>query len=152
MIPIMSQKQVREVLRTRAHRTIITAAVNAALAQRIIGRGNGENHWPGAPESKEHVFRFTFLGGIPAAAYIHDLGQELAFHVALWPNGDLNRLAASNAGPDAGEAFVVGWLERDQGLWLQDRFCNASIRAERLVELSQVDIEPAGYGIGPFMQ
>jgi hypothetical protein len=108
MIPIMSQKQVREVLRTRAHRTIITAAVNAALAQRIIGRGNGENHWPGAPESKEHVFRFTFLGGIPAAAYIHDLGQELAFHVALWPNGDLNRLAASNAGPDAGEAFVGG--------------------------------------------
>ncbi len=110
MIPVMSQKQVRENLRTRAHRTILTAAINAALAQRIIGRRNGENFWPGASESKEHVFRFTFASGIPAAAYIHDLGQELAFHVALWPNGDLNRLAASNAGSDAGEAFVVGWL------------------------------------------
>jgi hypothetical protein len=152
MIPVMSPKRAREGLRTRAHRTILTAAVNAGLTQRIIGRGDGENYWPGAPEAKEHVFRFELPGGIPAAAYIHDLGGELALHVALWPSSDLKWLAASNAGYVAGEAFVVGWLERKEGFWLQDRFCNACIRTARVLGLAQLEVKPAGYGIGAFVQ
>jgi hypothetical protein len=148
----MSPKRAREGLRTRAQRIILIATVNAALAQRVIGRGDGENYWPGAPEAKEHVFQFELPGGIPAAAYIHDLGGKLAFHVALWPSSDLKWLATSSAGYDAGEAFVVGWLEREKGFWLQDRFCDARIRPERVLGLAQLEVKPAGYEIGPFVQ
>ncbi len=142
----------REGLRERVQRNIQTAAVNTALAQRTIGPGDGENFWLGAPRADSHIFQFVFPGDIPAACYIHDLGGVLAFFVALWPHRDLSRLACSSARGDAGDVFVTGWLERKLGLWLQDSFCNAHIPKERLYQLAALNIQPAGYGIGPFIR
>jgi hypothetical protein len=141
----------REGLRKRVQRNILTVAVNTALTQRTIGPKDGENFWIGAPKSVDHIFQFVFPGGIPAACYVHDLGGELAFHVALWPHRDLSRLACSNANQDAGEVFVTGWLERRLGPWLQDAYCNAWIPKERLYQLAGLNIEPVGYRVGPFI-
>ena len=124
--------------RERAHRNVLIAAVSAAFTQRVIGPADRENYRPDAPEVGSHTYRFEIPSRIPAAAHIHELGGELAFHVALWPADDLGWLAAVNAGYDAGEAFATGWLEREEGLWLQDRFCDACIRKALLPQLAEL--------------
>lgn len=105
--------------RQLAARNVMVAAVMSGIAQGLFTLDEDGNHWPGADQRSGSLFHVWMPHRIPALAYVSDIGMgELAVHVACWPKGTLVR--ASNAGFCAGDAMVVGWIERKTGKWIMD--------------------------------
>jgi hypothetical protein len=126
--------------RNLAWRNMMVAAINAGVKRKLFSVLPGDNRWPGfSPENsstgdgQESIYRFTFGTDIPAIASVHDIGSdELSFHVALWPTEDAERwIRAANSGKLAGKAFASGWLERQNGAYLQsstdELYCQKAI-------------------------
>ncbi len=139
-----------ERVRRRAYMNVLVGAINAALERCITGSEVGENLWPDAAKTNDHTFRFELSHDIAAAAQIMHLGGVMRLNVAAWPNSDLGWLGTSTAGPDAGEAFVLGTLNRAEHLWLKDEFTGSYIAKARLRQLAGLSIKPAGYLLGSY--
>jgi hypothetical protein len=141
--------------RKRAWRNAMVAAINAGLEQRLFSIRPGDCRWPewSADSSRRRGTEFTFsVGDIPAIGWVNDAGfNELAIHVALWPSSEGKRfVGAINGGFLAGEVFAMGWLEREEGAWLQvGNGAGASwtfrCRRERLAAVAALDVRPRGY-------
>ncbi|WP_372784998.1 hypothetical protein [Phenylobacterium sp.] len=136
--------------RARAWRNVMVGAINAGIARRLFTVVAGDNRWPnGKDRQTSEGVRFEFdLDGIPAVAWVDNAGwDELSVHVALWPTADCAEwINASNAGFLAGEVFAQGWLERQDGAWLQ--FNGApmfSCRRHRLAEVLALTQRPQGF-------
>ena len=133
-------------LRKRAWRNVMVAAINEALSQKLITTRAGDNHWPhaGQPDDDGHEFDFSLPNGLPARAYLRDIGHgEVGVHVAVRPTGRFIRAGA--AGFSAGEAFAVGWLERKEGAWLQESAPLFSCRNALKGDLASLTVHPCGY-------
>lgn len=140
--------------RAVAWRNMLVAAINGGLCQGLFDLTPTGNYWPGANNSlhgrgNHHFYDVPVPGGIPARAFVHDIGfGELAIHVAFWPTVG-EGLAAGNAGFSAGEAVATGWLERTKGAWLQaDRRGGGpglSMRRNRTSTIVEMLTIPLGY-------
>ena len=123
---------------------MMVAAINAGLDQRLFGLEPHDNRWDG---DEPCVYRFSVFD-IQAIASVSDAGYgELSIHVAINPTGRAEEfIRSANAGLLAGDAFASGWLEREDGKWLQnsDRPCN-SFRKEILPVIAQAMVMPNGY-------
>ncbi|WP_433949950.1 hypothetical protein [Brevundimonas bullata] len=124
-----------------AWRNMMVAGINAGLEQRRFGL-SGDDGWDG----EEIVYRFLF-DGLPAIACVRDIGGELAVHVAIQPMARGEEFVRSyNAGFLAGEAFASGWLEREDGRWLQTSLSpTGSIRNALVDRVAHHRLEPLGY-------
>jgi hypothetical protein len=100
----------------RAWRNLMVAGINAGLAQGLFGRAKDDNRWLG----DQGAYAFSF-DGLPARAWVRDAGfGELSIFVAVQPTARaLETGAAFNSGLWAGEGFASGYLEREDGFWLQ---------------------------------
>lgn len=137
-----------------AWRNMMVAGINAGLEQGLFGLNAGDNRWPcrkadeeGPGVPREFVYHFMFPGGVPAVAYVGDAGfDELAINVALWPTPQgAERVKAHNAKFLAGEAFAIGWLERQEGPWLQTGRSTCTCRRRLLKQVAAAQIDPVGY-------
>jgi hypothetical protein len=124
-----------------AWRNLMVGGINAGLEQGRFGL-SGDDGWDGT----EIVYRFVF-DGLPAIAYVRDIGGELAVHVAIQPTARGEEWVRSyNAGFLAGEAFASGWLEREQGCWLQMSIAPTGCIRNALVDrVVRHRLEPLGY-------
>lgn len=137
-------------MRVAAWRNMMIAAINAGLDQGLFGLEAKDNRWTGDC----HVYRFDF-GGMAAIACVTDVsGGELGIQVAVNPTVDAERhIKAFNAGLYAGDAFASGYLEREDGKWLQvsEKPCNA-FRIALLPVIAAMVVTPKGYkGNGRFI-
>lgn len=140
--------------RAMAWRNMMAAAINAGLCQGLFDLTPAGMFWPGAeaPEHGRHgswIYDVPLASGIPARAYVLDIGWgELTLHVAFWPTDD-DWLRASGAGFYAGEAVASGWFERTKGAWLQaDRRGGGpdlSMRRHRTADVLETNTIPMGY-------
>jgi hypothetical protein len=137
--------------RSRAWRNLMVAGINVGIERRLFTVRPGDNRWPGATKtplerSEGHVYSFS-IGDIPAVAYVNDAGfHELSIHVAAWPTADGHRrIRAGNAGFAAGEAVAAGWMERDDGAWLQYGHPQLSCRRGLLNKLSSFEIKASSF-------
>ncbi|MGH6651082.1 MAG: hypothetical protein ACREB7_08125 [Sphingopyxis sp.] len=141
--------------RRRAWRNALVAAINEAIRRRLFTIKPGDNRWPGAARdavghSAPCVFAFE-IADIPAVASVQDGGHdELSIHVALWPTDQAARWVASlNANFLAGDLWATGWLERQDGAWLQVskalRGNSFSCRNHRLDEAAAIEVAPLGF-------
>ncbi len=135
--------------RHRAWRNVMVAAINEGIDRRYFTIRPGDNRWPGCKENPgSFVYRF-WVEGIPAIAYVSDIGYaELAIHCALWPTARGEEwIGAFNAGFAAGAVVACGWLERQNGAWLQ--FSGAPLfhcRRRHLAVIAGLDIVSKGFG------
>lgn len=145
-------------LRRRAWRNMMVAAVNEGLRRKLFSLRPGDNWWPGHDDStrscrgEPYVYSITFPGGIEALACVSDAGfDELSIHVALWPTGN-EFVVCCNGGFNAGKAFANGWLERRDGMWLQNITDGLWCRRHLLHHIADIDIAPEGYSDSPIRQ
>ncbi|MBI2240792.1 MAG: hypothetical protein HYU59_08320 [Magnetospirillum gryphiswaldense] len=136
--------------RVTAWRNMMIAAINAGLDQGLFGLDANDNRWAGDC----HVYQFDFAG-MAAIACVSDIGcGELGIHVAVKPTADGERhIKAFDAGLYAGDAFASGYLEREDGKWLQvsEKPCNA-FRNALLPVIAAAAMTPKGYkGNGRFI-
>ncbi|MCA0450894.1 MAG: hypothetical protein LCH62_14170 [Proteobacteria bacterium] len=142
--------------RKRAWRNMMVAGINEGIERRLFTVRRGDNRWP-KPQSSSHssrgIFVYEFsISSIPALASVSAAGDaQLSIHVALWPTlGDTSWIRTGGAGFFAGEAFATGYLERDEGAWLQVP-SNAggtpvfACRRKLLKYVSEIKIRPRGY-------
>lgn len=137
-------------MRLAAWRNMMIAAINAGLDQGLFGLDANDNRWA----EDCHVYRFDFAG-MAAIACVSDIGcGELGIHVAVNPTEDGERhIKAFEAGLYAGDAFASGYLEREDGKWLQvsEKPCNA-FRNALLPVIAAMVVTPKGYkGNGRFI-
>lgn len=139
--------------RLKAWRNAMVAGINEAIARRLFTIRAGDNRWPGAEDKRSVRFRFE-IEGIPAAASVRDGGfDELHINVALWPTPEWERwISVSNAGFHGGEVFASGWLERQDGAWLQvGEKPLFKCRRSRLQATAALTVASTGYADrGPF--
>lgn len=141
--------------RDRAWRNMMVAAVNAGLDQKLFSLKTDDNRWPGASVPTPHgrpegyVYPFVFDNDVPALGYVGDIGSgELSIHVALWPTADGARhVRAFNAGFHVGDAFAAGWVERQDGAWLQSSTTLFNCRKKCLRRIADAPaVKPRGFG------
>ncbi len=137
--------------RARAWRNIMVCTINAGIRRKLFSLRPSDNRWPEATPSgtrrnpEGHLFDFTLPKGLPARGYVSDIGfDELSFHVAVNPNGDMVR--AFNGDFYAGDVFALGWLERKTGAWLQSARDRFRCRSWLLQSLAEMDVRPLGFG------
>lgn len=135
--------------RRRAWQNLMIAGINAGLRQKIFGLRVDDNRWPGyVPHSHDGVSDCVYhfqLDGLPASAYVHDISSgELEFHVVLQPTGEF--MSSMNAGFSSGEASAGGWLERRNGIWIQDSATMFKCRRPLIDILVNLTMPPMGYG------
>jgi hypothetical protein len=138
--------------RAKAWRNLMVAGINVGIERRLFTIRPGDNRWPGVTSdprvrSEGHVYRFS-IGEIPAVAYVNDAGfEELSIHVTAWPSARGEHwIRAGNAGFEAGEAVAAGWLERQDGAWLQVGGRPLLVcRRHRLEALSSLSIRASCY-------
>lgn len=135
--------------RERAWRNLMVCAINEGLRQQLFTLAADNYNW--APQVEAHkrregkVFDFTLSNGLPARAYVDDIGcGELSIHAAVNPTG--NSIMAWNAGFSAGDAFAAGWLEREKGVWLQSSTDQFNCRKPLLKTLANMEVRPRGFG------
>ena len=142
--------------RESAWQNLMIAGINAGINQKIFSLRADDNRWPGYRANKSdsessYVYHFT-LGDLPASVYVQDISfGELGFHVMLQPTGTF--ASSMDAGFASGEASGGGWLERRDGLWLQESRGVGMFRCrQHLIDwLANLDIAPLGYGrVGKF--
>lgn len=137
--------------RRKAWRNLLVTGINAGLAKKLFGLGEGENWWGVA---REGIYRFE-VEGRPAIASVNDAGHsELRINVAVNPTADAEAwIAVSNAGFLAGDGFASGWIERKTGKWLQDAgSAVGKFRRNLLPVLAAIEVKPQGYDDkGPFI-
>jgi len=118
----------------------MVAAILSGMTQGIFSLDTRGSFWPGAEVRKGTFFHVWMPENIPAQAWVSDIGMgELSIHVACWPSGKF--LAAGNAGFEAGEAVVRGWLERETGKWIMNDGrggLTIHIRRHRAAQLSSL--------------
>lgn len=125
----------------RAWRNLMVCAINAGLR---LGKFSLDPSDLRAPLADGELYDFQLPGGIPARACVRQIAYgELRVSVAAQPQGDLVRTV--NAGLQAGDAFAIGWLEREAGAWLQFSDKGAACKRGLLTTLSQMDVNPEGY-------
>ena len=132
--------------RRRAWRNLLVCAVNAGLRQGLFTLADGDNLWPRASSHPcdGYAYRFALPDGIPAAAYVADVGWgELRIHATANPVGQL--VSVSSPTLAAGDAFAVGFLERKESKWLQRSTSLFRCRREMMATLAALEIEPDGY-------
>jgi hypothetical protein len=131
-------------VREKAWRNLMVCVINEGLRQKLFSLRPDNNRWPNA-ENDGCVFDFTLRNGLPARGYVHDIGfGELSIHAAVNPISDWVR--CGNAGFDAGDAFAAGWLERQEGAWLQSATNLFNCRKVLVTSLAGLEAEPLGYG------
>ena len=137
--------------REKAWRNLMVVTINEGLSRNLFTLRPNDNRWPGVKEktgrdSSGYCFDFTLSNGMPVRSYIADASfDELLIHVAVNPKkGDW--IKAFNAGFSAGDVFAAGWLERKTGAWLQSSTTAFNCRRHLLEELSQLNVDPLGYG------
>lgn len=130
--------------RKKAWRNLMVCVINEGLRQKLFSLHSGDNRWPNA-ENEGFLFDFALPNGLPARGYVHDIGfGELSIHAAVNPIKDWVR--CGNAGFDAGDAFAAGWLERQEGAWLQSATTLFNCRKVLVTSLAGLETEPLGYG------
>jgi hypothetical protein len=129
-------------MRQAAWRNIMVAAINAGIDQGHFGLEPDDNRF----QDGELVYRFS-LDGLPGIAYVSDIGYgELAIHSAVNPTRNAEQtIKLANAGFWAGDGFSMGWMEREEGKYLQTRMPFASFRRPIERRLAELDLEPRGY-------
>jgi hypothetical protein len=129
-------------MRQAAWRNIMVAAINAGIDQGHFGLEPDDNRF----NDGEHVYRFE-LDGLPGIAYVSDIGYgELAIHAAVNPTRNAEKtIKYANAGFWAGDGFSMGWMEREEGKYLQTRMPFASFRRPIEKRIAELHIEPRGY-------
>jgi hypothetical protein len=100
----------------------MVVAINAGLDQDIFSLSTWEEN--ASHTETGGIFHFNLpTTNVPSVAFVRGIGHgELKFHVAVNPTArseELRMIEAGNAGLHAGDAFVVGYLERKDGKWLQ---------------------------------
>jgi hypothetical protein len=147
--PLPSDPALREGTgsRAKAGRNMMVAAVNAGIEQKLFGLAGGENFWEG------HDTQFKFeVAGLEALAYVTEYyaGGPLLLHIAVRPTFRVDLwIEHETAGLYAGDAFIVGWLERERGTWVQKKFdTKSSFRNAILPILTNVEVEPQGFADG----
>lgn len=155
-VPVSAYEVEYKSVRAKAWRNVLVCAVNAAITQKLISVRPGDNRWPGAINADTPsggmvkgeagvLFDFELPNGLPARGYLVNIGwDELSVHVAVNPNGDVLRFW--DAGFDAGDVFAAGWLERQQGAWLQTANNLFSCRKHLTPVLAALQVKPMGYG------
>lgn len=137
-------------LRHRAWRNLMVAAINEGISRRLFTLRPGDNRWPGAADRDSRAYPFRFeVSGIPAVASVADIGHdELSIHCAAWPSPNGERaIGAAFAGFAAGDAVATGWLERQDGAWLQfDGSPELHCRAAKLTTVASLAIPAMGFG------
>lgn len=130
--------------RDKAWRNLVVCGINAGLQQKLFSLRFDDNRWASA-DKEGCLFDFILPNGLPARGCIYDIKfGELSIHVAVNPKG--NWVRAGNAGFAAGDAFAVGWIERERGAWLQSSTTLFNCRRMLLRSLSTISAEPNGYG------
>ncbi len=130
-----------------AGRNVMVAAILSGLTQRIFTLDPDGSFWPDAKVQKGTLFHVWMPHDIPAQAWVSDIGMgELSIHVACWPTGRF--LSSGNAGFEAGDAVVKGWLERETGKWLMNDGrggLTINIRRNRVEQLSSLVTPTVGF-------
>lgn len=133
--------------RAKAWRNLMVAAINAGIEQKLFSVRKGDNRWPGAAQGKSFTYKFG-IGGKAGMAYVDDIGfGELKIHAAIDMayRGDLC-MCLPAAGFDAGDAFGMACMDRDQGAYLQTALAFFRIREPLVRVLANCDIRTKGYG------
>jgi hypothetical protein len=135
--------------RERAWRNLMVCAINEGLRLKLFTLHPDNYNW--APQEDNHhqrdgrTFDFVLPNGLPARGYVGDAGfGELSIHAAVNPSGDW--VKAGNAGFLAGDAFAAGWLERQDGAWLQSATTQFNCRKPLLNSLANIEVRPRGFG------
>ena len=142
-------------LRARAWRNMMVLAVNEGLDRGYFTMRPDDNRWSAtaADDARLHrtsePFHYEFtVGDIPAMAMVNNGGfGELRVAVALWPTKEARRwLGVTFAGFLAGEAVADGWVERQDGAYLQTA-SKPALRCRRglLDRLAAIEVEPRCY-------
>lgn len=139
----------RKGVRWHAWRTLIVAAINAGLEQRLFGLSPEENWWPGSnPKSNKcerGVYSFKVTEEMTAIASVKaNSFDELYIIVILNPRKE-DVEPEYYCGFADGDAVAYCWLERRLGAWIQDG--GEGFRCRRFMHsrLADLAIEPNGY-------
>lgn len=123
-------------LSAHTHLMLVSAALNDAFQAGIFDpeRPNGGH----GKERSSHTFHCG-MRWVPLIAHFADwYRDEISYRVAAFPTKDAEQcIASSNAGARAGEIFVSGWIDREQGLRVQDWFDEKPHIEKRRISLIQ---------------
>lgn len=136
-------------VRNRAWRNLMVCAINAALEQKLFSLHEPNDGRFDHLKGPELPFDFTLPDGTPARGMARDGGWgELEVYAAISPAEGYPGVK----GFSGGNAFGSGWIERREGLWLQD--FSSTFHGSRDMEkfLASLEVKPHGYGDrGPVM-
>lgn len=133
-------------VRAKAWRNLLVATVNEALRRKLFTFRPGDNRWsPGEHgEHGEYQFDFALPIGLPATAFIRDVGfDELSVSVTVEPTGKPGRRWNEVVG---GSATASAFVERRRGAWLQSAETNFHGTRAITPRLAAMLVEPFGYG------
>lgn len=137
--------------RDKAWRNLMVLTINEGIRRKFFSLRVDDNRWPGAEPGSQghrgtgHVFAFNLPDGKPAKGYVSDAGfGELNIHAAVFPKEDW--VQTTNGGFDAGDAFALGWLERERGAWLQSSTGSFNCRKWLIEDLANMEANPIGFG------
>lgn len=139
--------------RQKAWRNLMVAAINAAIEQKLTSLRPGDNRWaggnPGGFNGSEEgcIFEFDLSDGTPCQGHLRDIGtNELEVKVAIKPKANWHSYDFIGGRYSCGPVIAMSWLERYRGAWLQSADTMFYCQQSYLDSLSELRIEPMGYG------
>ncbi|MGO4667704.1 hypothetical protein [Bosea sp. 2RAB26] len=102
------------------------------------------------PKTGDYIYDFE-IEGISAMACVIDAGwDELCPNIILWPTPEARRWiicanVLTGCGAEAGQVVASGWLERQDGIYLQPQTSLLYCKRERMALVFGLKISPRGY-------
>jgi len=133
--------------KAKAWRNLMVAAINAGIEQGLFSLSKDDNRWSETDPYKGYVYKFSFIG-FPSLCCVKNAGGGvLSLHAAVFPEPDAEQwLFLPQLGLSGGEAYGMGWLEREKEARLATSMGFFKARKNVLPILKEAEnISPQGY-------
>lgn len=132
-----------------AWRSLMIAAVNSGLEQRLFGMSPAEDWWavgkPACEQGLPHMYHFSIDEDLRAVASVNAISSdELSISVLVNPKKPAE-MPQWHFDLSSADATAHGWIERRLGAWIQDGGEAFHCKRALLPRLAALKTEPLGY-------